>query len=238
MNIAQEVGQCIRKFRKNRNLSQVALAKRINKSKSTLSKYESGEICIDLHTLYDISKALNVSIDQFTDFLQAEEKAEYKPGGSDTLPAFFSLRKLYLYFWDGRNRSLNTSVLCIGEQMSEAPWSYRADLYMNVKDLADYTLCENSYEGSIEFHHVLTNICMVHKLTPIEHIMISILENFTPSETKIALFNGISFRPLTPIVFKMLVSRNPLKENDPVMKDLYFSKEEIKRIKLHNYFTV
>lgn len=58
--ISQHIGSRIRSIRKSRGLTLQALADKIHKSRASLSKYESGEIVIDIKTLYEISEALNV----------------------------------------------------------------------------------------------------------------------------------------------------------------------------------
>ena len=62
--INQEIGKKIRIFRKMRNLTLDELALKIYKSKSTISKYEKGEIAIDIETLYDIADALMINVEQ------------------------------------------------------------------------------------------------------------------------------------------------------------------------------
>ena len=62
--ISTSIGCSIRSFRKNRKMTLVELAKLINKSKATVSKYEKGEIVIDIETLYDIASALGLHIHQ------------------------------------------------------------------------------------------------------------------------------------------------------------------------------
>lgn len=54
------VGSRIRACRKAQNLSQKELANRINKTYASVSKYERGEISIDIYTLYEIAMALGV----------------------------------------------------------------------------------------------------------------------------------------------------------------------------------
>ena len=51
------VGSRIRFYRKLKNMTQDQLAAAIHKSESTLSKYESGQIAIDVGSLYDIASA-------------------------------------------------------------------------------------------------------------------------------------------------------------------------------------
>ena len=55
-----EVGKRIHNFRKNRKMTLDELSAIVFKSKSTLSKYEKGEISVDVETLYDLADALHI----------------------------------------------------------------------------------------------------------------------------------------------------------------------------------
>ena len=59
-SFSYHVGQRIKKYRKSRGYTIEQFSAMINKSKATLSKYENGTITIDIETLYDISKALDI----------------------------------------------------------------------------------------------------------------------------------------------------------------------------------
>lgn len=62
--IAARIGQNIRRFRKQRELSQRELAKLLPKTGSNeISKYERGLQVPRTHTLYEITQALRVSMD-------------------------------------------------------------------------------------------------------------------------------------------------------------------------------
>ena len=50
--INDEIGKKIRKLRKNKNITLEELSSLIHKSKSTISKYEKGEISIDIETYH------------------------------------------------------------------------------------------------------------------------------------------------------------------------------------------
>ena len=70
--LLQHVGSQIKMFRKIKKFTIEELATIINKSKSTVSKYESGEITIDVVTLFNISKALNINIINLLDYEEKE----------------------------------------------------------------------------------------------------------------------------------------------------------------------
>ena len=62
------VGSRIRLYRKVKHYTLTDLAERIHKSKATLSKYEIGEITVDVETLFDIAAALGITVQQLIDY--------------------------------------------------------------------------------------------------------------------------------------------------------------------------
>ena len=66
--ISQHIGSRIRSFRRAQGMTLQQLADKIHKSRASVSKYETGEIVVDIETLYDISQALNVELNVLTDY--------------------------------------------------------------------------------------------------------------------------------------------------------------------------
>ena len=62
--ISREIGHRIRNFRKSRHMTLDELAEIVCKNKSTLSKYENGEIVLDIETIYEIARALGIHVEQ------------------------------------------------------------------------------------------------------------------------------------------------------------------------------
>ena len=54
------VGAQIRRYRKNRQMTLQQLADRIHKSRASVSKYETGEVSLDIVTLTEIARVLEV----------------------------------------------------------------------------------------------------------------------------------------------------------------------------------
>ena len=67
-NITQHTGSRIRAFRRARGLTLQQLADMIHQSRASVSKYETGEITLDIETLFDIAQALDVELNQLTDY--------------------------------------------------------------------------------------------------------------------------------------------------------------------------
>lgn len=237
MDILKDLGLLIRKYRKMRKMTIQQLADIICKSKSTVAKYETAELNIDIATLYDIANALNIPIEA----LLVPQEIELNKNTLDKtmrIPEFFSKRIIYMYYWDGRARKLNTSVIHIGEAIDDEIGGFAITLYMNVKDISNPAICENTYLGKLEFYHVLVAILLRHRDNPIESAMIHILENFNANETKFGLWAGVSFRPFMPVSIKVLLSREPLAFDSDALKELYISKEDINKLKHDNMFSI
>lgn len=228
-----EIGKKIRNFRKNQKMTIEELAKLINKSKATVSKYEKGEIIIDIVTLYEIADVLQLHVEQL---LYCRPKRTVF-STSNTCPAFFNgLSQFYSYVFDGRTNQIMKSVFDVISEVGES--RFKVMMYMNVKDYTNYQNCENTYWGYIEHFDALTNIDMRNQDTSMEQIKINILASFLDSDTKWGLFSGISSRPMMPVALKMLFSKKILQENEILIKQLKISKEDIRLLKLYNMLSV
>ena len=59
------IGEKIKKYRKEAGLTQKQLAEKINRKEITIRKYESGEREPRISIINDICEALNIPIDEF-----------------------------------------------------------------------------------------------------------------------------------------------------------------------------
>lgn len=229
--INQKVGERIRNFRKKRSLTLVDLSQKLNKSKATVSKYERGEIVVDIQTLYEIAEVLDVHINQLLSF------DHNTPITTHSIhPAFFSgLNKFYSYVFDGRANQVLESVFDIVP--TEDSSTNEVYMYMNVKSIEEYQVCENTYHGVIEHYDAVTNLRIRNLDTPMEQVSISILASFLESNTKWGLFFGLSSRPMMPVSMKMLFTREPLKIDKELTNKLKLSKEDVRLLKHYNMFS-
>lgn len=231
--IDREIGSKIRRLRQSRNMTQDAFAAAIHKSRSTLSKYESGDISVDVNTLYEISDAFGIHPEQLL-YIRSTEVIAAQPTCS---PAFFKgLSRFYAYFYDGRNGKLNRSVFDV---FSQAECSkFRVALYMNCPDLENYHHAENVYWGTMQHFDSMTLIMLENQNNPMEQASIQVLASFLDSDRKWVLWNGVSSRPLMPVATKMLLSKKPLPENAALVHSLKISKEDVRRLKYYNMFSI
>jgi len=79
----EATGQNIKKYRDIRNYSLQTLAEKVGLTKKTISRYENGEIKINMDRLRDIAKALNVEVVQLTEgtgvFTLKEDRGVHSP---------------------------------------------------------------------------------------------------------------------------------------------------------------
>ena len=231
--INTQIGNRIRNFRKMKKINLNELSAIIHKSKSTISKYEKGEISIDVTTLYEIADALEIHIEQLISIPIKKTVISSKNNN----PAFFNaVSQFYAYLYDGRSNSL---IRCVFDIISEIEKKqYKIMMYMNFKDYSNYQNCENTYWGYIDHYDAMTHISLTNQDTPMEKASIQILASYLDSNTKWGLFNGFSSRPMMPIAMKMLLSKSLLKEDEDLIKQLKVSKDDIRLLKLYNMLSV
>ncbi len=217
MDIAQEIGAKIRYYRKQQHMTVDQLALAVGKSKSSISKYEQGQIVIDILSLYAIAEALNVKVTQ----LLYLPLAAYTAAPSGTIPAFFAgMNHFFMYYYDGRTNQVTRSVLDITS--GSEPGVFHVQMFMNVHDYDHYQLCENYYDGILTHYDALSLL---------------VFQNMNTT-TKWALAYGISSRPLMPTSTKVLLSKTIQQETPEFKKSLRLSKEDFRLMKLYNMLTV
>lgn len=228
-----EIGKRIRNFRKMRHMTLEELAELICKSKSAVSKYEKGEIALDIETLYEIADALRIHVEQL--LYCRPDRTVLR--ASENQPAFFNGgSQFFSYVFDGRNNQIISSVFDVLSETENN--QYKIMMYMNIRDYEHYQNCENTYWGYIEHYDALTNIILTNRDTPMEKASAQILASYLDADTKWGLWNGFSSRPMMPIATKMLFSKTPLKKDYELAKRLKISKEDIRLLKLYNMLSI
>jgi transcriptional regulator with XRE-family HTH domain len=228
-----EIGKKIHSFRKKKNMTLEALSRIVYKGKSTLSKYEKGEIAIDVATLYDLADALGIHVEQL--LYCRPDRVNINPRSNN--PVFFQgISQFYSYLFDGR---ANRLIRCVFDVLSESEENqYKIMMYMNFADYDAYQNCETTYWGYMEHYDAITNIMLTNQDSPMEKASAHILASYLDSDTKWGLFKGISSRPIMPIAIKMLFSTHRLTEDPELYRQLKVSKEDIRLLKLYNMLSV
>lgn len=225
------MGEKIRLYRNIRGMTIQQLADSINKCKTTVSKYERGEIIVDIETLVEISNVIKVPIEQIIDYQKINENSTHKEGHNGL---FYKANKLFIYFYDGRIHSINCGVIEIKNYTNER----NVIFYLNVESIENYHNCKAFYSGKLNYYDPFIRISLFNQCNDMEQLLIYIIKPMDLSKETMGLLCGISNRPLLPSANKCLISLEPQKINDSLIKCLQFSKDEIHQFKKLNSFMV
>lgn len=222
---AIRVGQKIRFYRKAKNISQEQLGAMIHKSKSTLSKYESGTISIDVDSLCDIAKALDLEIYQLID-LKITDK---KPRTAAT-PLFDGTEVLYMYYYDGRFKRVVKTVLELKYSRAQGN-QIPCYCYMDCPTMEKYDQCKYFYIGVMTSFDLISYVTLGNPNNPMEQQSFCILNPFHRGMDTWGFMLAISYNPIAPLAVKFLISPTQLPQDRVQAEKLKLSKEEIKYIK-------
>lgn len=224
--ILRHVGSQIKMFRKIKKLTIDDLAKMINKSKSTVSKYESGEITIDIITLYDIAKALNINIINLIDY----EENTIEEVETNHL---WQAGHLYMYHQSGKKTYCSFMQLRLDDNTKKTI----ATLYYKVDNLNDLKDCDCVYQGYMNHHDNILNFNLKNSLYDSESVLINFFVPMKKVTTVSGLISGLDDVSLRPASIKVILSKTPLAD-DEQKEMLQLSKEVIKRLKDEHVFRV
>ena len=231
--ISHEIGKRIRAFRKARHMTLEELAQILCKNKSTLSKYETGEIVLDIETIYEISRALGIHVEQLL-YCTPERAPIQEP---EAQANFFSgLTQFYGYYYDGRVNRIVAAVFDV--LLLSEDHRYKIMAYINFTDFDSYQNCGTAFWGYMEHYDAITNVILTNQDSPMEKAHGQILATYMNSDTKWGLFTGLSARPMMPVALKMLFSKKRLTEDEALVQLLKVTKEDIRLMKLYNMMTV
>lgn len=234
--VSVQVGEKIRKYRKDRGITLQQLADAIHKSRSSVSKYENGEISLDIQTLFEIAEILQVSHERLLD-IRPRVPAEFvKPVIYSGVSPFFQARRLYFYFYDGRHKRLKDGIIDIRES-EETPGNYEADLTITAVGPTGRS-SEVYYKGKVIYSHMLIRFSFVNQYNTLEEDLLYIFNPLELRDTTEGLLCGISSMDLMPCAFKCLVTLTPREHTEELKEQLLFSKKELRKWQKSNMLLI
>lgn len=231
--ISAHVGRRIRLYRKMKNITIEVFAGMINKSKATVSKYENGDISIDIETLFIIANKLDISVSQLIDLEQEETETEKNLPVADR---HYEKRRMYMYFYDGRRSRFVRSVIEINGGGENGV--YRANLYSDLEDYSNCYQCKFLYHGTMRRYDTFTNFNFENQNNKVEKVFLYAINSFSHNGRMVGMFSGLSTQPILPVSFKFILSPDIMEENEALKEQLVFTKEDIKQMKKMNMFVV
>lgn len=229
--ISIHVGQKIRLFRKMKGMTIEVFAGMIGKSKATVSKYENGDISIDVETLFAIAQALEVPVNQLIDY--ADEKAADKGEKKHQL----TKSRYYMYFYDGRRSRIVRNVIEVQDGGQENG-VFEANMYAYLENFDQYYQCKLLYRGVMRRYDTFVNFNLENQNNKVERAFLYAINSFSHSGRMAGLYCGLSTQPILPACFKFVLSPEILEEDEDLKEELMVSKEDIKTLKKMNMFVV
>lgn len=226
--ILVHIGDRVKLYRKAKKLSLNELAKLINKSPSTLSKYESGKISIDVLTLFEISSALEIDISMLLDYsCKKDMPKKYKSPFGDSQ---------YLYLYHIYSKKIHSSVIHIlPDKISN---NIKATLYYKLEDIKKLDECECIYHGYMKNHDNVINFIFENYHSESEVVMLNFFVPMKRIKTIVGLMIGLQENTMKPASFKVALSKEPLYDKSFVEEILLISKDNIRQMKKDNAFVI
>ena len=228
-NISKYMGGRIRTFRKLRKLTLQQLADAISKSRATVSKYETGEIAMDIQTLYDISVALDIPMGKLLDYQPPLEEIPVNPAPSwNGASPFFRADTLYFYFYDGRYRRLKEGLIRINKEQAPEDGCQGATLSIWSTTESGRS-SEIYYTGSVLYSDMLIRFSFLNRYNKLEQDLLYIFNPLDLRDNTEGLLCGISSADLMPCAFRCLVTLSPQEDYEELQQRLILTSKELRR---------
>ena len=211
-DINSYVGGRIREIRKGKRMSIQQLADAINKSKACVSKYEKGEITLDIPTLFEIANVLEVLPERLINY---EIKPKVEVGSA--------------------LGGIKDGIINIDNEKGGAVCP--ASFTINIKTDSGYTT-ELYYTGTVTYSDMLIRFSLQNQYNALEEDLLYIFNPLEYRDGTNGLLCGISSTDLLPCAFKCVVSLQPLTHSDTLRERLKFTKKELQQMKKMNMLTI
>ena len=226
-DIKQYVGQRIRSYRKEQGMTLQQLADAIHKSRASVSKYENGEISIDVETLQDISNALDVEINQLVDYRPKKAVQASVARELSGKSPFYQADRLYFYYFDGRSNRLKDGVIDIHRTENDMG-QYDASFHISYVT-ANGKSSRNYYSGKAVYSDMLIRFSFVNQYNTLEEDLLYIFNPLEPRDYTEGLLCGISSSDLMPCAFKCIVTLTPQLLDEQLKEKLLITPQELRR---------
>ena len=236
--IRQYVGQKIRSYRKMKKMTLQQLADAIHKSRATVSKYENGEISVDVETLYEISAVLEVGMEQLTDYHPPrDEEQTVTVSDYNGESPFFRAQRLYFYFYDGRYKRLKEAVIHVHKKSMDPDGLYQASMTIHASTPTGRS-SEVYYTGNVLYSDMLIRFSFVNQFNKLEQDLLYIFNPLERRDYTEGLLCGISSTDLMPCAFKCVVALAPNVDDQEMRQRLMLNPKELRRWQKMNMLIV
>lgn len=231
-DVCQHVGSQIRFFRKLRRYTLSEFASKINRSISTVSKYESGSISIDLLTLSEVATALEVTIEQLLP--PAHICAPTVDNGSSTMvdtKHFFTQQDIYyMYYCFSPNKNAANKGIAVNTIEIRRNDNAPDEVYLYSECTTpetNYRNCKYVYHGNVLYYDFVVYFMLENVYHIGCHDYICAKVPFTRTNTTTGLYTGVSETLRNPAVTKVIISSSLLDIDDDMYRGLMLTDKDM-----------
>lgn len=229
MDVNKIIGENIKKYRTAYNMTLKDLSEKLHKSISTVSKYEKGEISLDMTTFLEAAKVFHISpsallcgiSEQSVDHPEHKDEAE----------------QLYMYTYSSPKKEIIRSL--IEQYPPVSPGGpFRVHLFNDIQEWGNPGRCNGFYTGAYTENGFLGTYLLKNQHSSSEQVMISCVKNLVNVNQQLGLISGLSNYTMLPIVFKTVLSRIEITDRKHLLDLLLFSKEDFRTLKQAHCLTI
>ena len=224
-NRVKRVGERIRFYRKQQQMTLETLAAKMNKSKATISKYENGTIIMDIETLYELADVFCIPVYCFIDDIRKESIND------GHMP--FTSSILYFYIFKGSgNREIAESYLSLAKKDGE--WQITL-YYGGVPDRLNKSCLVYIGKGfgtDTTFSFIVTN----YQNNLDQMYFTASLPYINWNGYLAGFWVGLTFEGVTPICMKAVISEKPMEDKEALRKLLTVTPDELNYFKKRDKF--
>lgn len=226
--ICKTVGARIRFLRRQQGYTLTGFAEALSRGKSTVSKYERGEISIDIVTLSEIAQVLGVSLVSLVDTTEPQDVERlFKPGEDE---AAEHMERYYLYFNSAHvgKPYLSYNALFLGERT--------ARIFAEIPDDENVYSYRSCYSGRVRRTDSFVRVMAVNPVHADDLAILEFRRTIKPVRAQIGFFCTLSIAGWFPMANKALISSVPLHDKEWIRRQLTITNADIREIKARNAF--
>ena len=228
-NYLEEIGARIRVLRKARGYTLDTFSQLVHKSKSILSKYERGDVTLDIITLQEIADALQVPVAAILSSVDNAYSSMFITGVKTVQE---ELERYFAYSIMSRGRAtLQKSLLILGKTTAAA--------YMNIRSEEDITHYDTMYTGEVKRRDSFTRAFLTNVLNDDDIHVIEFPPKLGAHQCSIAVTVTLSVGSYYPMAGSFLLSKVPILDQEWIVQTLAFSRADLKNFQYHNaYYSI
>lgn len=221
----RQLGQKIRALRKSLHIPLSQVAAVLNKGLSTVAKYETGEIGIDLESLCMLCAFFDISV---SDLLPETKRDAVRERNLRYQNMFVD--KVYVYYYRHYDKLLHKCVI-----LNHAH-SFQSTMYFDIRSEEDFHDCKLVYLGNVYYSDTQTYYVFFDTALPFDMITLNAPAVSRDKDYQIGLLSSITVY-YQNMASKALIAPEPVPDRILIEK-LRVTNEDIKELRRTNFFIV